>query len=982
MLKKTLCFILILIQLSLAKEYFQQYVNYKIDAHLNDIENQVEANEYLIYVNHSPDTLNKVYFHLYFNAYQEGAYTSSGSLRKQSLAYIQLDTVKVNGNDITNYDIHKTLMQIDLPEKLIPGDSVRFYFKFISKLPFASTRYGYMGSHYDVGNWFPTPVVYDKEGWHLHQHIDNEFYQEWGDFRVNITVPKGFIVGATGNLINSEIAMQDTTKEVRDWYLHNVEDLTTTTTWEYEAKNVHDFAWTTDPEYKYITGHWNGIDIHYLVMRYNYEYWKKELPAGVESVQFFSETIGKYPYDQITIADTYIKTGGMEYPNIVFINTYIDPVYRLTFLRAVIIHEIAHNWFYGLLGSNQTEYEWQDEGFTQFAEILAMEHIYGRKNNYYETGYDWYDKTFSYQRDERLWSQLSALSLIKSGREEDPVNTMPDKFRYGVYTSMYDKMAAILIMLENTMGDDVFWTGMQNYFKQWSFKHPQPEDFKHVMEKAAGSDLGWFFAQWLNSVRKLDYSLEEYQNLDTVNGHQVTFKIQKLQAIHMPVDILFILEDGDSLLYHIPVDYYRPKSPERKYLAVWHFSQNSYSTTLNVPAKVNEIIIDPGMALLDINRLNNSSRFIPKIDFHFMKNQRFAPPLDAYLWETWPGIFYNDIDNFKIGLANYGSYLNKDHLITLKTWYKIKTSEVDFSLDYSNPVHWLGQTQFMSGLYRMDGRQGANAGLKITKSNKLDFIFDIQNYQLFDDDYLDYPWQKGVVNTVNFNMNYESSQRQSERIVRLQLRNSIAGSKEQFSIARFDFSQTYFSEYSDYAIKLNFSAGTASHSTLVQEKFNLAGANGITEAQDIYYRAPGTFPLAWRRNGHLYKSDFAGVRGISLISKNNINDHILAASIDLNFPNIFSYASLSFLELFDNSLFLDAGSIWYNDFPEVNEFAKSAGVSIAINNFRNFYYIFGLEEIKLDFPLWIDGGSLPDIKKDVSPWLISFEFNLDRNFVF
>ncbi|MCP4412246.1 MAG: M1 family metallopeptidase, partial [Gammaproteobacteria bacterium] len=208
-------------------------------------------------------------------------------------------------------------------------------------------------------------------GWHLHQHMDNEFYQEWGDFKVNITVPKGFILGATGNLINSDEAMQDTTKEVRDWFLHNMDDTTSTTTWKYEAHNVHDFAWSADPDYRYITRSWDGIDVHYLVMDENYESWKKETLAGYGSVRFLSEKFGRYPYDQITVADTYIDAGGMEYPGIVFINTNYNPDYYQSYFRGVVIHEIAHNWFYGLLGSNQTEFEWLDEGFTQFAEILG-----------------------------------------------------------------------------------------------------------------------------------------------------------------------------------------------------------------------------------------------------------------------------------------------------------------------------------------------------------------------------------------------------------------------------------------------------------------------------------------------------------------------------------------------------------------------------------------------------------------------------------
>ncbi len=272
--------------LSANENYFQQYVNYVIDARLNDIENQIEAREELLYVNLSPDTLKSIYFYLYFNKYKKGAYTQEGPLRKQTTAYIQINELKENDSTSYNFEIDHTLMRLDLNDYLTPGDSVLLFFDYTAKLPYASGRYGYLGFHYDVGNWFPTPVAYDKEGWHLHQHMDNEFYQEWGDFKVNITVPKGFILGATGNLINSDEAMQDTTKEVRDWFLHNMDDTTSTTTWKYEAHNVHDFAWSADPDYRYITRSWDGIDVHYLVMDENYETWKKETLAGYGSVRF------------------------------------------------------------------------------------------------------------------------------------------------------------------------------------------------------------------------------------------------------------------------------------------------------------------------------------------------------------------------------------------------------------------------------------------------------------------------------------------------------------------------------------------------------------------------------------------------------------------------------------------------------------------------------------------------------------------------
>jgi len=211
--------------------YFQQHVEYTIDARLNDLLNQIEATEKLIYTNNSPDTLTSIYFHLYFNKYKKDALTPEGVLRNETIAFIDIQQLDENGYANYNYEIDRTLMRLDLNKTLFPGYSVVLDCKFTASLPYASGRYGYMGNHYDVGNWYLTPVVYDQQGWHLHQHIDNEFYQEWGNFNVNITVPKGFILGATGTLLNPEEALQDTTREVRDWYLHNMNDTTKFTTW-------------------------------------------------------------------------------------------------------------------------------------------------------------------------------------------------------------------------------------------------------------------------------------------------------------------------------------------------------------------------------------------------------------------------------------------------------------------------------------------------------------------------------------------------------------------------------------------------------------------------------------------------------------------------------------------------------------------------------------------------------------------------------
>jgi aminopeptidase N len=963
------------------KGYFQQYVNYEIDAFLNIQTHTINGFQKLLYVNNSPDSLSEIYFHLYFNKFEKGAYSEKGDLRSVSEAFIDIYEIKENGEQPRSYDIFKTLMHVALIDTLAPGDTVVFNFDFGARIPYASSRYGYLADHYSVGNWYPTPVVYDKNGWHLHQHLDNEFYQEWGDFKVSINVPKGFIVGATGNLVNADIALQDTSSEVYDWYLTNFGETDTTTTWKFEAENVHDFAWAADPEFRYIRKHWNGIDINFLVMRPNYNDWIKETKAGVEGVRFLSEQFGPYPYKQITIVDTYIDAGGMEYPNIVFINTNLGPASDLTYFRAVVIHELAHNWFYGLLASNQTEYEWMDEGFTQFAEILAVENIFGTENNYYRPAYDWFSKLFPTKRDVRSWSHLQVLRLAKSTREEDAVNTMPDRFGYGVGSSQYDKMAKILFMLENVLGTDVFWLGMRNYVKEWSMKHPQPDDFKSCMEKAAGTDLDWFFNQWLNTVKHLDLSVASLKNIKSDDEYVVQFEIENKGGIHMPFDVLLVLENGDSLFYHVPVDYFFPRVEGRSYLPEWHFSQKTYKQDLLMDFKAAEIMIDPQNALTDVNKLNNSSRYIPKMDWHFMTPQTHAAPVDKYIWETWPGIFYNNIDKFKIGLANYGSYIGSDHLFDIKVWYKTYTANVDFSVQYRTPIRWLNRTGIFSNVYTLDGRQGADIELRTRYNSAALFSLKVENYTLFNDSYLAYPWQRGTFNTINLGANYAQSADKVYSAAVLNLKNALQGSEQPFGTARLDLKQSYYSKYSDYVLDVNISTGLGSNETPLQEQFNLAGGNGIMEFGQAYYRARGSLPYSWRKKGHLVMHSNAKVRGATLYkvaSPAVLNNNIIVSSIEFDFPNLFYLMNISLLDFFENSLFYDSGVVWSRGTPpSYRQYLKSAGISLMYNNFYSLSYIFGIDNIKLDFPLWV-GESFNEDGFDFR-WIISFDFDFSTN---
>jgi aminopeptidase N len=969
-------------------DYFQQRLRYKINAELNPYLHRIDAEERLVYINNSPDTLDAIYFHLYLNKYKKNAYMEDG-LRKCESGGITIFKIEENDSLQKNYSIDHTLMKLKLHQSVDPGDSVRFYFKFASKMPPASGRYGYMGDHFDVGNWYPTPVVYDRAGWHLNQHIDNEFYQEWADFRVDLRVPKGFIVGATGNLLNADSALQDTSQAVKKWFYHNIED-TITTLWQFEAKMVHDFAWTADPEYVLLQNEWNGINLNVLTMEHNAEDWKQVTEWGLEALKFYIQNYGPYPYKQLTIADTYVTAGGIEYPNIVFINTFISPDYALNHFKAVVVHEMAHNWFYGLLASNQTEEEWLDEGFATFAEIQCMEALFGKYDNYSYNRGDWFSKTFSYEINERRDNALSYLWWTKEGGELNPIDYMPDYFGDGVYISQYSKMANVLFMLQYVMGDSLFDAGLKNYYHKWRFKHPYPEDFIAVMEETAGRDLDWFFEQWLKSIGNLDYAVESVNGkwVKKGDGRQYAAKIKlgNRGDIFMPVDLDIKLKNGDTARYQIPIDSHSKPERNRKVLPYWHFTQSEYTAEINLPGEIDYVEIDQSLRLMDVNRLNNRSGLLPPMTFTFMHPQSVSPPLDKYLWEGWPLAFYNDYDKAKLGFKFEGSYLDIDHKIDASLWYKTAYGNVDYDLCYQNPAGWLGMRSYLKlRTFTLDGRQGSQIGLskQINKNNGGEPYYKIglllSTHLMFAPQYLTSDWDKGRVNTIDLSWKRISRKnwRQKSELC-LVFRNSIMGGDFQFSQAILDWKRYFWGDYSDFELDVSFKGGYSEGRAPAQSQFTLSGANGWREFSNPYYRSRGTLPYPWRREGHLYLNEGSKVRGFSLYPEDTdlTGKKILAFSADLKFPNPFESTFFIIIRDIIPSVFADAGQVWDGAFPKYKDFRKSAGISLTWDRFYWLQKITYIERVRFDFPLWM--SHTPDDAEHFDfRWLVSFNFDLE-----
>lgn len=994
MLLKTCSILLISGSLSLAyalsprsTNYFQQHVDYRINAKLDIALNRIDATQTLIYTNNSPDTLSQLHFHLYLNKYEKGAYHYRGRRTHES-ASIDIFEIRENDSIKTVYMIDHTLLHLPLNEKLLPGDSVNLFFKFAAKLPQASGRYGYYGDHYDVGNWYPTPVVYDREGWHLHQHIDNEFYQEWGDFRVDIRVPKGFILGATGNLLNPEKALRDTSASVREWYRENPSD-TSTTLWKFSAPRVHDFAWTADPGYVLFQNEWNGITLNVLAMDHNAREWKQVTEFGVDALKYLSETFGEYPYKQLTIADTYIRAGGMEYPGIAFINTYTSPLYALNHFRAVIIHEMAHNWFYGLLASNQTEEEWLDEGFTTMAEILCMEHLFGCRDNYSYNTQGWLRNRLKLPVSIRRYSALQYLRMVKQGNERDPINLMPDLFRGDVYTSQYEKMANVLFMLQTVVGDSLFFKGLRRYYEEWRFRHPYPEDFFRIMEITCKRDLDWFFEQWLNTTRTLDYAVKEVSvkgRDETQKGsYHVEIVLERIGDIFMPLDVDIVLKNGIRHKLHIPVDLKAKPDRDRRILEYWHFTQERYTMELKLSDALDYVIIDPGLTLLDVNRLNNRSGILPPMSFTFMRPRSYYPNLDSYSWEGWPLFFYNDVDKIKAGFKLRGSYLNIDHRLSLNLWLKAASQNIDFHLSYSNPLNELGNGAEIGGLaYILDGRQGAelyvskSLGQESSNYDGSQLGLKISTYKVFNNRYPLVPWDRGDINTMCLYFNAEAGDYlKTDHRIEVWYRNAMMNSNFRFSSIFLGIEKKITGRTSATGINMRLSAGYADGDIPYQHRFSLSGGTAFDNFEHLFYRSRGSLPYPLFRKGNLYHKRYAGVRGSTLHPEFGLAtaERILALNWDLHFNNPIRYSPVYLLRDLNPFLFHDLGNIWSNNFPSFNRFLKSAGFGFYYDRLGLTGTILNIERIQAEFPVWMSHA--PDDEQPFAwRWLLHVDMSL------
>lgn len=518
-----------------AQAYFQQEVNYKIQVRLDDEKHELFADEIIEYKNNSPHDLSVIYMHIWPNAYKD----NSTELAKQLLengstkfyyskeserGYIDMLDFKVDTQPVKWELLKDTIdvCKIYLNEPLKSGGKINISTPFHVKIPSGEfSRLGHIGQSYQITQWYPKPAVYDKHGWNYMPYLNQgEFYSEFGSYDVQIIVPKNYVLGATGDMIDGDAELQwlnnkvEQTKQINNFNSSDMEFPASdkeTKTLRFKQSNVHDFAWFCDKRYHVLKGEIETPHTHKKVTTWvmftNSEahLWKDAVKYVNDAVYYYSLWNGDYPYNHCTAVDGTISAGGgMEYPNI----TVVGKSGSAFQLDVVIAHEVGHNWFYGMLGSNERMHPWLDEGINSFNELRYVRTKYPDRKlaGDFNPGLV---KMFDMDTYPRHTQYYYTYILDAAKNLDQPIDYPAYKYTELNYAGVvYSKTAVVFDYLMAYVGEDIMTKAMQKYFDQWHFKHPEPNDLRKILEEETGKNLSWFFDDLIFTTKKLDYKIQ------------------------------------------------------------------------------------------------------------------------------------------------------------------------------------------------------------------------------------------------------------------------------------------------------------------------------------------------------------------------------------------------------------------------------------------------------------------------------------------
>ena len=585
---------------SAQNSYWQQEVDYNMVIDVNVEDHTYSGTQKLVYTNNSSDTLNKVFYHLYFNAFKPGTdleqnsrYSADDSremsekllsMPKEDWGDVRVFLLTQNGKPV-DYSIVETIMEVRLNSPIGPGQSSVFEMGFFVQTPAMVRRSGKNsedGVAFSMSQWYPKLCQYDDEGWHANPYIGREFYGVWGDFDVTINIDKDYTVAGSGYLQSPELIGHGYAP-LKDGVEHGDK-----ISWRFIAPNVHDFSWAADPLFVHdFMDIKNGPRMHFFYKK-DSEYiglWREFQENSANFLTFFSKTVGKYPYDQYSIIMA--GDGGMEYAMCTFIDGVGHPT--IESLYSVTSHEIAHTWFQFLMATNESKHAWMDEGFTSYIDDVALNVVLKKEKDL---------------PNEKAYQDY--VEWVSKGLEE-PLTTHADRFKFnqGYGASSYDKGSIFLSQLGYVIGRENLYKTLRRYFKEWAFKHPRPYDFIRCAEKVSGLELDWYLMDWAQTTKQIDYQV----NSIIGDGSNTKIILKREKQMPMPIDVEVRLKNGLSRFYNIPLTMMRGNKPLDGALLLesWSWAQPYYEFEVGLPKEdILEVVIDPLGFTADVNRKNNS----------------------------------------------------------------------------------------------------------------------------------------------------------------------------------------------------------------------------------------------------------------------------------------------------------------------------------------------------------------------------------------
>jgi len=583
---------------------WQQKVKYVMDIDMNVQTNRFTGRQKLEYWNNSPDTLTRVFYHLYFNAFQPGSMMDTRSrrqgtiqtgrgadwdsrikdriehLKPDEIGYQKISSLKMNGRT-QKFEVLETILEVKLDKPILPKSKAVFDMVFEAQVPLQIRRSGRDNPNtkvrYSMSQWYPKLCEYDYEGWHPTPYVAREFYGVWGDFDVNITIDKNYILGGTGYLQNAnQIGYGYETMGAK--VLRAAGDKLT---WKFTSPNVHDFMWAADPEFKHVTRKVKtDLTLHLLYKTSDpaAAAWERILDDAEKALPYIEKTFGPYPYKQYSFVHG--GDGGMEYA-----------MSTLIARPGAWLHEWLHNWYHGILATNESLYAWMDEGFTTYADETVKAFLNGETASFGQAG-----------------SYKSYFSLVKSGKEE-PLTTHADHFNSNSAYSdaAYSKGAVFLEQLGYITGAATRDKILLEYYRLWKFKHPNASDFISLAEKTSEIELDWYKEYWINSIKTIDYAFDSLWE----EGGKTRIRLKRIGLMPMPIDLHLVFKDGSTEMHYVPLDLMygtKPKEREesRRVYPPWKWTHETY--TIETERRLGDIAvaeIDPSQRMADTERQNN-----------------------------------------------------------------------------------------------------------------------------------------------------------------------------------------------------------------------------------------------------------------------------------------------------------------------------------------------------------------------------------------